>query len=194
MEMTPLEASHPDPFYNEVLQQARFEMRRRPMLRRFCEKLDVVVTPRGPELRIDWHGPGTFECHAALRLPVSGENHVSRAWVSDSIRDFHAQCEQGWVAEYDKWLAKREAPAVGDRVELVQDLGPPHRPEAQARLIRELTYSECIEAGCSEAEALDYVKTSKPPRVIYEAPSEPEPAAPAVVPPEGDPENDELWP
>jgi len=177
-----VEASHPDPFYNDVLQQARFEMRRRPMLRRFCEKLDVLVTPTGPELRIDWHGPGAFECHAGLRLPVSGENRMAPGWVGEEVRIFLAQCEEGWVREYDHWLARPPVPP-GEKIEFVQDLGPPHRPEAHARLIRELTYSECIEAGCSEAEALEYVKTSKPPRVIFEVPP---------APPEGAPEPEEL--
>lgn len=192
-----MEVTHPHPILEEILQTTEALLVRQPLFKRFREKLSIVKSGDGHALRIDSHGPGDFEFHAEMRLP---HEHV---WMdvprSGSIEAFLRQSELAFVQLYDQHLGKKEQLAappaqVGEKVDLVEDLGPTHRPDAHVKLIRELTYSECIEAGCSEAEALDYVKTSKPPRVIYEAPSEPAPAPAPVAPPEADPEDDELWP
>lgn len=40
------------------------------------------------------------------------------------------------------------------------------------RLVRFLTYAECIERGCTEAEAFEYFKGCPPARVEFDVPPE----------------------
>lgn len=37
----------------------------------------------------------------------------------------------------------------------------------KGRLIRSLTYRECLEQGCTEEEAIDYLKSAGPPKIEW---------------------------
>ncbi len=45
---------------------------------------------------------------------------------------------------------------------------------AVGKIIRPLTYQECLDAGCTEAEAVEYIKAAPPARIVWDRPHTPE--------------------
>ncbi len=88
-----------------ALELASGRFRRRPLLRRFRERVQALPLQGDYfELRVDMGGLG-FEFHGSLPIRHTWEDELSSAHIDR----FLCELEEGFVAEYDRHLAKLEA-------------------------------------------------------------------------------------